>query len=71
MDDKKIAFFATSCIKKKRYKSKQIAQEAINRVHKKRNTKLRIYYCPFCLGWHLTSKAIYKSKVITNDKETN
>ena len=56
MSDRELAFFASSCVKKKRYKSEQIAQETINRIHKKRNVKLRAYFCLFCLGWHLTSQ---------------
>ena len=56
MNNEKLKDLAHSCLRKKRYNSEQVAQEAINRIHKKRKTKLRVYFCKYCLGYHLTSK---------------
>ena len=56
MSDEQLKSLVSSCLKKKRYKTEQIAQEAINRIRKKRKVNLRIYFCQKCLGYHLTSK---------------
>ena len=58
MEDKELKMLVNSCIKKHRYNSKKAALDAINRIHKKRNTELRIYFCSLCLGYHLTSKVL-------------
>lgn len=62
MSDTKLKNLVSSCLKKHRYKTEQLAQEAINRIHKKRKVNLRIYFCKKCLGYHLTSK-IYKENL--------
>ena len=54
MNDTELASLVRSCLKKRRYPNEQTAKEAINRVHKKRDTPLRYYYCKNCLGYHLT-----------------
>lgn len=54
MNNEDIKFWVSSCVKKKRYANEQQANEIINRVHKKRNTELRVYFCKKCLGYHLT-----------------
>lgn len=56
MEDRELETLIRSCIRKYRYPTEQTAQEAINRVHKKRNTPLRYYYCKRCCGYHLTKK---------------
>lgn len=56
MNDSEIKLWVSSCLKKMRYPNEQSALEAINRVHKKRKTELRVYFCKYCLGYHLTSK---------------
>ena len=56
MNDHELIVLVRSCIRKRRYPSEQTAQEAINRVHKKRSTPLRYYYCKKCCGYHLTKK---------------
>lgn len=56
MNIKEIKFWVSSCVKKKRYANEQLANEAINKIHKKRNTELRVYFCKECLGYHLTHK---------------
>lgn len=58
MNDKELASLVSSCLKKKRYPNEQTALEAINRVHKQRAAKLRVYFCPKCLGYHLTHKPL-------------
>lgn len=70
MNDKELASLVSSCLKKKRYPNEQTALEAINRVHKQRKTKLRVYFCPKCLGYHLTHKEDNKMKIIV-EKLTN
>lgn len=58
MNDYELSKFVRSCLKKHRYVSEQQAQETINKVHKKRNIELRVYFCKQCLGYHLTSTRI-------------
>ena len=41
---------------KTRY-DKKGALTAKNKRYRDEHTKLRIYECPICYGWHLTSKA--------------
>ena len=50
MNDYALGKIVRSCWKKHRYPNEQSALEAINRVHKKRDTELRVYFCPQCLG---------------------
>ena len=54
MNDRELKTLVNSCLKKKRYNSEKAALDAINKVHKKRNTELRVYFCKLCLGYHLT-----------------
>ena len=63
--DKTLISLGSSCLKKHRYQSEQSAQERINKIHKTRKTNLRVYFCKFCLGYHLTSKPL---KAIHVDK---
>ena len=56
MNSDELETLIRSCIRKYRYPTAQTAQEAINRVHKKRSTPLRYYYCKRCCGYHLTKK---------------
>lgn len=56
MNDVELKALVNSCLKKVRYPNEQTAYEAINRVHKERATELRVYFCSYCLGYHLTSK---------------
>lgn len=51
-DQRKRVFF--SCDKKRRYKTEHDATCASHRVFKERGTRLRVYYCNYCRGWHLT-----------------
>lgn len=62
MNDYALGKIVRSCWKKHRYPNEQSALEAINRVHKKRDTELRVYFCPQCLGYHLTSKILKERK---------
>lgn len=68
MTDFQLKDLASSCLKKIRYSTEQTALEAINRVHKKRKTDLRIYFCKHCLGYHLTHK-INKQRLKTVKRE--
>ena len=56
MNDNELEVLVRSCIRKYRYPTAQTAQEAINRVHKKRDTPLRYYFCKRCCGYHLTKR---------------
>lgn len=56
MSDSELLACVSSCWKKHRYPTEQVAQEAVNRIHKKRNVALRVYFCNRCLGYHLTKK---------------
>lgn len=54
MDDRKLKNLVSSCLKKIRYPNEQSALDAIRRIHKSRNDDLRVYFCNYCLGYHLT-----------------
>ena len=71
MKDYEIKDLASSCLKKKRYSNEQSAFEAIKRVHKERNTELRVYFCKHCLGYHLTHKFKKRKYVKFEDTKTN
>ncbi len=44
------------CYEKTRYQTFNKCNEKIKEIQEKRNDKLRIYSCPICKGFHLTSK---------------
>lgn len=46
-----------NCERKNQYESVHAAKEQIQRIHKRLTVKLRIYKCPYCYYFHLTSKA--------------
>lgn len=51
------------CGKKKRYSSKSKAMtRALDCLYHGDPTVLRAYKCPYCQGWHLTSKPYGDSK---------
>ncbi len=57
-----------SCHRKDRYWTEAEASRAIRKCEAKRpDTKLRAYFCSFCLGWHLTSKP----KLTNNERNTD
>jgi hypothetical protein len=44
------------CLNKASYATKKQAERIINKVHEEgRPTKLRVYECPHCKLWHITS----------------
>lgn len=47
-----------ACLSKKPYSTKKLALTVKNRLEKTREGRgnLRIYDCPYCDGWHITSK---------------
>ncbi len=46
-----------ACGKKTRYASQHEARQIANNCERARpETKLRVYFCPVCEGWHITSK---------------
>ena len=46
-----------ACGKKVRYHSQHEARQVANNCERLRpETKLRVYWCPFCDGWHVTSQ---------------
>ena len=45
-----------ACESKKRYFDRADAEEAIRSCAAHGTTGLRCYRCPYCEGWHLTSK---------------
>lgn len=47
-----------SCIGKSRYPSIERAHKSRKRATKERGILLRVYKCPICNGWHLTSKNV-------------
>ena len=63
MKDEKLKSITCSCWKKHRYPNEQTALEAINRAHRN-NSKdnLRVYFCKYCLGYHITHKPFYNKR---------
>jgi hypothetical protein len=50
------------CRNKRRYKDKDLAAKAVKRWQKystREKVPCRAYECPFCFGWHLSSKGLY------------
>lgn len=45
-----------ACTSKNRYASRADAEEAIRSCADYGTTNLHCYQCPYCNGWHLTSK---------------
>lgn len=45
------------CKKKTRYRSAHEARLTANMCEAQRGTPLRVYPCPICGGWHITSSA--------------
>lgn len=44
------------CKRKTRYPTEAKAKEVKRRCEEKRGVLLRVLYCPYCKGWHLTHK---------------
>ena len=44
------------CRGKNRYRSERMALHALFKCWMLRNAMLRVYRCPHCSGWHLTSQ---------------
>ena len=50
--------FIRMCASKRFYRTEGRALRAKKKCERSRpGTKLRIYACPFCLGWHLTKQS--------------
>lgn len=45
-----------SCLRKKMYRSRQIAEQTAKKIKKDRNVTLYVYECPICGYYHLTKK---------------
>lgn len=48
----------TDCGKKRRYKTRELADTVATDAQEKRGVGLRVYECPHCLGWHLTRAGV-------------
>ncbi len=48
------------CLTKRLYTNFEDAETALHYRQKRTNKILRIYKCPFCKGYHLTSKAQFE-----------
>jgi hypothetical protein len=44
------------CLDKKRYDKSILAEKEAAEFSKLYKKKIRVYYCEFCTGYHLTSK---------------
>jgi len=45
-----------TCLRKKYYRSEEIARQVAKRVKEQRGITLYWYECPYCGYWHLTKK---------------
>lgn len=50
------------CKRKRRYRTQKEAEQKRRNCEEKRGYALRVLYCPFCHGWHLTKKYAEKAK---------
>lgn len=55
-----------SCLRKKMYRSRQIAEGMIKKIQQDRNVTLYVYECPICGFYHLTKQPRLSN---TNKKE--
>lgn len=54
--DKWAKSFASSCLRKKSYRTSEKAQKVANKVFAERGVKLYCYWCKECGLFHLTSR---------------
>jgi hypothetical protein len=45
----------SECFKKRRYRTERYARKVAQHCLDVRGAHLRVYFCPTCSGWHLTS----------------
>lgn len=50
------------CLKKRKYKNKEIAEEIAIECTKKYGTEHRVYWCSLCGFYHLTTKKKWRDK---------
>lgn len=55
-----VATIKRSCENKRRYADDVAARGAGQYLSEANSVKLYIYPCPYCKGWHLTSKRQYR-----------
>lgn len=44
------------CLKKRKYKSEEVAKQIAKQCDEKYGVTHRVYYCPLCGHYHLTTK---------------
>lgn len=71
MKDYTLFLLGRGCLRKHRYQTEQAANEHISKINKERKTPLRVYFCKFCLGYHLTSKPLKEHKQCINTNQEN
>ncbi len=54
--------FHGGCLRKGRYRTEAAAIRVARRVYKERNVILYVYYCSYCLGFHLTRSKYHNDK---------
>lgn len=57
---KKVDFWANSCLRKKSFKTFELATQVANKKTKVFKTTYRVYNCPICFNFHLTKKSQIK-----------
>jgi len=55
MTDDELSKWASDCLKKTKYSTKEFAMKVKQQAEQERGDDLRVYECPHCNGWHLTS----------------
>lgn len=58
-EEKEAALRHKACERKNRYMSRYDAEAAIESCAEYGTTGLHCYKCPYCNGWHLTSKEVH------------
>lgn len=53
--DQKVATITMACLRKRRYAAVNEAQRQAQLASRRVGAAVRVYRCPICFGWHLTS----------------
>lgn len=62
-------FWVRSCLEKKSYPTKALANQVAIKVYNERKTPLRSYHCDLCTKWHLTKQVRQEDLILLNQKE--
>ena len=56
MSKRELEKWRKTCLAKDPFHSREAAETRARRMSKRHGTTTRAYACPYCAGWHLTTK---------------